>query len=289
MGGEHYYRAYILKKGIKCMRHLFFQFNRLKDSLKDKFIFLFLDYDGTLTPIAESPDKAVIPAKTMEILKGLSKNPRCRVAVISGRALKDIKNKIGLEGIIYAGNHGLEIESPKIKFRAPVPVAYKAALKKIRAILKKKLSEIKGAVVEDKGITLSVHYRLVDAKDVWLVKTIFHEVLAHYIVSDKVKIRAGKKVLEIRPPMEWDKGKIVLWLLARLKFILGEEPCIPIYIGDDITDEDAFKALKGRGLTVFVGDSGKTHAEYYLENTQEVTEFLEWVLKIKTDEHICRN
>jgi trehalose-phosphatase len=271
------------------MSHLFFQLNKLKDSLKDKFIFLFLDYDGTLTPIVETPDKAVIPRKTMEILRGLSKNPHCRVAIISGRALKDIKNKIGLEGIIYTGNHGLEIEGPKIKFKALVSMRYMAILKKIKTILKKKLSKIKGAIIEDKGLTLSVHYRLVDIKNAWLVKTIFHETLAYYIVSNKVKIRHGKKVLEMRPPLEWDKGKIVLWLLARLKFILGKEPCAPIYIGDDATDEDAFRALKNTGLTVFVGDSKSSHAKYYLRNTQEVTEFLEQILKIKTDERICRN
>ena len=271
------------------MNHLFFQLNKLKSVLKDKFIFLFLDYDGTLTPIVESPDKAIIPRKTMEILRGLSKNPHCRVAIISGRALKDIKNKIGLEGIIYAGNHGLEIDGPKIKFKTPVSMRYMAILKKIKTILKKKLSKIKGVIVEDKGLTLSVHYRLVDIKDAWLVKTIFHETLAYYIVSNKIKIRPGKKVLEIRPPLEWDKGKIVLWLLARLKFILGKELCVPIYIGDDATDEDAFRALKGKGLTVFVGDSGKTHAKYYLKNTQEVTEFLEQILKIKKDKDICQN
>ncbi|HCD37332.1 MAG TPA: trehalose-phosphatase, partial [Candidatus Omnitrophica bacterium] len=247
------------------------------------------DYDGTLTPIVESPDKAVIPRKTMEILMGLSKNPHCRVAIISGRALKDIKNKIGMEGIIYAGNHGLEIKGPKIKFKAPISQGYMTILKKIKAILKKKLSKIRGAIIEDKGLALSVHYRLVDTKDTWLVKTIFHEALVHYIVSNKIKIRPGKKVLEIRPSLEWDKGKIVLWLLARRKFILGKEPCVPIYIGDDITDEDALKALKNAGLTVFVGDPGNSHAKYYLKNTQEVTEFLEQILKIKRDEDVCQD
>lgn len=271
------------------MDHLFFQLNKLKSALKDKFIFLFLDYDGTLTPIVQSPDKAVIHRTTIEILRGFSKIPNCRVAIISGRALKDIKNKIGLEGIFYAGNHGLEIDGPKLKFKTPVSLGYMTTLKKIKNILKKKLSKIKGVIIEDKGFTLSIHYRLVDAKDVRLVKTIFHEALAHYIVSNKIKIRPGKKVLEIRPPLEWDKGKIVLWLLARLKFALGKEPCVPIYIGDDITDEDAFRALKNTGLTVFVGHPENSHAKYYLKNTQEVTEFLGHILKIKTDESICQD
>ncbi|PIW68245.1 MAG: trehalose-phosphatase [Candidatus Omnitrophica bacterium CG12_big_fil_rev_8_21_14_0_65_42_8] len=271
------------------MEHLFFQLNKLKDVLKNKFIFLFLDYDGTLTPIVQNPDKAVISRKTKEVIRSLSKIPHCRMAIISGRALKDIKNKIGLEGIIYAGNHGLEIEGPKIRFKAHVSIRYRATLRKIKSILKKKLSKIKGVIIEDKGLTLSVHYRLVDIKDVQPVKTIFHEAVAHYIISNKIKIRPGKKVLEIRPPLEWDKGKIVLWLLARLKFVLGKEPCLPIYIGDDMTDEDAFRALETMGLTVFVGGSKSSHARYYLKNTQEVTEFLGQILKIKTGERICRN
>jgi len=271
------------------MEHLFFQLNKLKDSLKGKFIFLFLDYDGTLTPIVQNPDNAVISKETAEILRKLSKNQHCKIAIISGRALKDIKNKIGLEGIIYAGNHGLEIDGPKIKFRAPVSLRYKAILKKIKIDLRKKLSKIKGVFIEDKGLSLSVHYRLVNSKGKALVKTIFHETLICYIVSNKIKIRPGKKVLEIRPLLEWDKGKIVLWLLARRKFILNGEPCVPIYIGDDITDEDAFKALKNVGLTVFVGDPGSSHAKYYLKNTQEVTEFLEQILKIKTDEDMCQD
>jgi len=271
------------------MEHLFFRLNKLKDFLKGKFIFLFLDYDGTLAPIAQSPDKAIIPVKTLDALKGLSKNSHCKVAIISGRALKDIKNKIGLERMIYAGNHGLEIDGPKLRFKAPLSMGYMAILKKIKGILKKKLSKIRGVIIEDKGLTLGVHYRLVNIKDMQPVKTIFHNAVAHYIISNKIKIRPGKKVLEIRPSLEWDKGKVVLWLLARLRFVLSREPYFPIYIGDDATDDDAFRALKDKGLTVFVGDPGNSHAKYYLRNTQEVAEFLKQILKIKTDEDICQD
>ncbi|MBU1913365.1 MAG: trehalose-phosphatase [Candidatus Omnitrophica bacterium] len=242
-----------------------------------------------MTSIVQNPDKAIIPRKTKEILRGLSENSYCRVAIISGRALKDIKNKISLDGIIYAGNHGLEIDGPKVKFKAPVTMRYMVMLKKIKGILKNRLSKIKGTIVEDKGLTLSVHYRLVDSKDTGLVKTIFHKTLIHYIVNNKIKIKPGKKVLEIRPPLEWDKGKIVLWLLARHKFILNGEPCIPIYIGDDVTDEDAFKALRDKGLTIFVGENEHSFAKYYLRNTREVTEFLGQVLKIKQGDNICQD
>lgn len=271
------------------MKHLFFYLSRLKKILKGRNVSLFVDYDGTLTPIVKTPDKAVIPQETKAVLKNLSKNRHCRVAVISGRALKDIKNKIGLKDIVYAGNHGLEIEGPGVRFKVPVSLRYKIALKRIKGILRKRLSKIKGIIVEDKGLTLSVHYRLADKKDERLLKVIFREALGYYIAGNKIKIRPGKKVLEIRPPLEWNKGKIVLWLLARRRHLPGGKNNTPVYIGDDVTDEDAFMALKDIGVTVFVGGPGKTGAKYYLRNTREVTRFLEQILKIKTDEEICQN
>ena len=271
------------------MKHLFFYLSRFKKILENKAVSLFLDYDGTLTPIAKTPDKAVIPQKTKAILKHLSKNRHCSVAIISGRALKDVKNKVGLKDIVYAGNHGLEIEGPGIRFKIPVSLRYKTALKRIKVILKKRLSKIKGIIVEDKGLTLSVHYRLMDKKDERRLKAIFHEALNFYIAGNKVKIKSGKKVLEIRPPLEWDKGEIVLWLIARRKNFLHKKNSIFIYIGDDITDEDAFMALKDVGMTVFVGNSRNSSAKYYLRDTGEVNKFLGQILKIKTDEDLCQN
>jgi len=264
------------------MTHLFLHWNKLKDEIRNKFLFLFLDYDGTLTPIIRNPDDAILPKKTKEILRELSKNPYCKLTIISGRALKDMKNIIGLEDIIYVGNHGLEIEGPRLKFKSPVSLQYKIILKKIKDVLTKKLSNVKGAFIEDKGLSLTLHYRLVDKKCTYLVKTIFHETIIHYLVANRINIKLGKKVLEVIPPLEWNKGKAVLWLLARLKFILGREVFMPMYIGDDITDEDAFKVLKNRGLGIFIGEPTKTSsAKYYLRNSQEVSMFLKQVLEIK--------
>src|SRR3989304_7268611 len=102
------------------MEYLFSHWDRLKDRLTDKFVFLFLDYDGTLTPIVETPSKAVISKEREDLLNKLSTNPRCGVAIISGRSISDIKALVGLKNIIYAGNHGLEIEGPKIRFETRV-------------------------------------------------------------------------------------------------------------------------------------------------------------------------
>ena len=135
------------------MEYLFSHWDKLKDRLADKFAFLFLDYDGTLTPIVETPDKAIISKERRSLLKKLSTSPHSRVAIISGRSLSDIKATVGLKDIIYAGNHGLEIEGPKIKFESQLSPRLKAVIRHIAEDLARRLSAIKGIVIEDKGLT----------------------------------------------------------------------------------------------------------------------------------------
>lgn len=260
------------------MKYLFENWNEIRKNLSNKYIMLFLDYDGTLTPIVESPEKAVISREPKKLLEKLSKNLRCKIAIISGRSLKDIKNMAGLKNIIYSGNHGLEIEGPRIKFESPVSPRYRSILEHINTDLTRKLSSIKGVILEDKGFSLSIHFRQVNKKQIPYVKTIVHETAIIYLVRNRIKIKPGKMVLEIRPPIKWDKGDVVLWLLARQRFYLKNKSIFPIYIGDDLTDEDAFEVLRNKGLTVFVGESKTSHAEYFLKNTKEVTEFLRQIL-----------
>ena len=102
------------------MDYIFSQFSKIKELLSNKFILLLLDYDGTLTPIVETPSKAIIHKDTRELLQKLSRSSYCKIGIISGRKLEDIKNIVGIDSIIYAGNHGLEIQGPKIKFESQV-------------------------------------------------------------------------------------------------------------------------------------------------------------------------
>jgi len=263
------------------MKYLFSQFSKIKELLSNKFILLLLDYDGTLTPIVETPSKAIIHKDTKGLLQKLSRSPYCKIGIISGRKLEDIKNIVGVDGIIYAGNHGLEIQGPKIKFESQVSPRLKSIIRNIAMDMQKRLLGIKGVLIEDKGLTLSIHYRLVSKKDMLAFDKIISEVINPYIVCDKIKVNSGKKVYEIKPPVKWDKGKIVLWLLARQQFISGVKDVLPIYIGDDITDEDAFKVLKRKGLTVFVGRPGNSKADYYLKNAEEVIKFLRSILNLQ--------
>jgi len=262
------------------MKYLFERWDALLDKLRDKFLFIFLDFDGTLAPIARTPDKAVLPKKVRAVLEKLAQDPRVKLAFISGRRIDSVKNKVGLKGVIYSGNHGLEIEGPKINFRPAVSPAYRVILERIKSDLEKKISSIEGAFVEDKGLTLSLHYRLVDKSRVAELKTIFHEAAVVYLARGKIRFKPGKMVLEVRPPVEWDKGRVVLWLLARQAFALEKKNILPIYIGDDTTDEDAFKALQNKGLTISVGRQKGSCAEYYLKSQGEVSGFLKRISEV---------
>lgn len=267
------------------MEHLFNKWDELREDFIDRHIYLFIDYDGTLTPIVEHPDKAVISEDMRHILRDLKTLPGCSVGIISGRSLKDIKRMVGLEGIIYVGNHGLEIEGPKIKFESQISSRLLSIIRNLKEELTYKLSKIKGIFVEDKNVTLSIHYRLATRSGYLLAKKIIEEVIQPFLARNKIKVSYGKKVIEIKPPVAWNKGRAVAWLLARQSFILGDHPIMPVYLGDDVTDEDAFAAIKkylpaGRqeGLTIYIGKPKDSQAKYYLRDTQEVSDFLKKIL-----------
>lgn len=261
------------------MLYFFDKWDELKEKLINKTVVLFLDFDGTLTPIVDTPNRANLSCETKEILEKLVKKENCKLIIISGRALQDLKEKIRIKDIVYVGNHGLEIEGPKIKFESKIPMHFKDCLNEIKLALKNKLSNIKGILIEDKGLSISLHYRMVSDSDLELMEKIFKEVIQSYVIKNKIKICLGKKVFEIRPPASWDKGKISLWLLAREKFIIRDSDIEPVYIGDDITDEDAFSVLKNNEFTIFVGKQKESSAKYYLKNTEEVKGFLNILIK----------
>jgi len=105
-------------------------------------------------------------------------------------------------------------------------------------------------------------------------KAAFAQITAEYASGNKIKIHPGKKVFEIRPPLQWDKGKVALWLLARWKSAFADKEVLTVYIGDDLTDEDAFRALAGKAITAVVGKRKDSAAAYYLNNVGEVARFL---------------
>src|SRR3989304_8709686 len=142
--------------------HVFSAWEDIAQRLKAaRRVLMLSDYDGPLTPIAESPEKATIPEPTRELIRSLARQSRLTVGIISGRALGDLQTMVAVRGIVYAGNHGLEIEGPGWRFIAPLADEFRPVLRLLHRVLSRALSPVSGAVVEDKGLSLTVHYRQV--------------------------------------------------------------------------------------------------------------------------------
>jgi trehalose 6-phosphate phosphatase len=231
---------------------------------------LFLDFDGTLAPIVEDPDQAAMPAESREHLLALTRRTRFRVSVISGRSLADVERRVGLRQLIYAGNHGLEIRGPGISFLEPGALSRAPRLQALGHDLKIRLRHETGSRVENKGLTLSVHYRKVREADRNRIRRIVADAVAP--VQDLFCIGEGLEVLEIRPRVAWTKGSAVRWILS-----LEDAGTLPVVLGDDVTDEDTFAELED-GITVRIGSPASTAAHYRLDFQEAVNEFLAWLV-----------
>lgn len=267
------------------MRHLFSNWQFIRDAIKKASRVLILsDYDGTLTPIVKTPELARLSPKTRFFLKALGSRPTFIIGIISGRGLRDINRLVGLNNIYYAGNHGLELRGPKANFIYPATVAYSQTIHHLAQQLEKALREIPGILVEDKGSTLSFHYRLVKPKYLRKVKGVFNEIAQPLLIRGKIRLTHGKKVLEVRPPIDWDKGKAAFWIMESLRQgkAREKERPLPIYIGDDKTDEDAFRAInKVEGLSICVGRPRRfSFARYFVRSPLEVQKFLQRLMQI---------
>lgn len=257
------------------MKYLFKALETIRKSLKGKELFILTDFDGTLAAIAKTPDQAVLPVDARILLKELSEIPQCKIAVVSGRELKDLKKLVKIPGLIYVGNHGLEMEGPKLRIHKRVSAQQQRELQKMFRLLDERLKHIPGVVIQNKKLTLSVHYRLVKETRIHDVRQIVREISVLPAWKEQFLVRKGKLVYEIVPNIGWNKGKAVLWLLAQKLFTMKNiDDLVPIYLGDDVSDEDVFVCLKKDGLTVFVGASNHFSSHYYVKNPDEAIEFL---------------
>jgi trehalose 6-phosphate phosphatase len=230
---------------------------------------LFLDFDGTISGIVVNPGDAKLDPEIRSILKTLCARWDFDVSIISGRALADVRERAGLSNVIYAGNHGLEIQSDTIRFREPQAEALRRELRCVLLQLKLALSDTDGVEIEDKALTLSVHFRRVSEHLRDWVRNVTHSTVSR---SRSFSCREGKMVLEVRPQITWNKGHAVKWI-AREVLPAGS---VPIYIGDDVTDEDGFAAIP-EGITIRVGGPTETEAQYLLPDVPAVGQFLTWL------------
>ncbi len=253
----------------KRPRPLWTNLDEFKGQLKDKKPFLFLDYDGTLTPIVDSPDRAVLPEQMRHIIRALSE--LVPVAIISGRMLEDVMQKVAVEGVFYAGNHGAEIWDREKVIVSHDVEATKEIMQDFLQRVRKMIGNISGVVIEDKGLTASIHFRNVNVKNLERVFRQFNKLADEF--REVFRFTTGKKVFEVRPLSAWNKGDAVIWMLERFA-----PERMPIYIGDDITDEDAFLAIEGRGISISVGY--RRNSDYYLKSQKEVEPLLVEILRL---------
>lgn len=229
---------------------------------------VFLDYDGTLTPIVDDPAAALLDDDMRRALARLAE--RCTVAILSGRDLADVRHLVGLPNLVYAGSHGLDIAGPggiSIQHGLDSLPALDEAEKRLGPVV----ASVPGALLERKRLSLSVHYRMVpDPGGVTRLDDAVREAAAAGL-----RVVAGKKVLDLRPDLDWDKGRALQWLLTAVQLPLPDT--LPLYVGDDVTDEDAFTALRGRGVGIVVrgeDDDRPTGAALALAGPSDVAALL---------------
>ncbi|KAF3432863.1 hypothetical protein FNV43_RR23965 [Rhamnella rubrinervis] len=267
-------------------------FDRMMKGAKGKRVVVFLDYDGTLSPIVDDPDRAFMSDEMRSAVREVAKY--FPTAIISGRGRDKVKEFVKLSNVYYAGSHGMDIMAPpKPLIKSSCDAKYngvvldkkcsevlfqpaKKFLPTIREILAKlveKTRKIQGARVEDNRFCISVHFRKVMEEDYGLLEDKVKSVVDNY---PGFHLTEGKKVMEIRPSIEWNKGHALEYLLETLGHNSTSE-VLPLYIGDDRTDEDAFKVIRsrGEGFPIIVTSKPKdTKASYSLHDTSEVLTFL---------------
>jgi trehalose 6-phosphate phosphatase len=235
-------------------------------------ILVALDFDGTLAPIAQTPEGAGLPARARAALVRLARRSDTCVAIVSGRALEDVREKVAITDVFYAGNHGLEISGPGTERVHPGALASVPAVRAAARELSRRLGDRPGVIVEDKRLTLSVHFRLVpDPRERADIAAIVRAVCASI---DGLRATDGKMLVEVRPAVDWDKGRALEYLIGA---VLDPPDAPVLFVGDDATDEDAFHIARHRGAAIVVADrpAATTAATHRLSSTEQVAELLE--------------
>jgi len=235
-------------------------------------LLVFLDFDGTLAPVVNDPSMAFMPPQTLRALTSLASLEKVSLAIISGRALPDLKARVGMPNLIYAGNHGLEISGPGLYFLHPDATKRVQALSNLSRELQSRLEHIPGTHVENKVLSVSVHYRRASADKMREIHQLTNSLVS--ASGGLFQMSPGLQVYEIRPRVGWHKGKAVGWI----RDALAKRNPLAVYVGDDVTDEDAFLALP-EGITVSVGSAQQTAARYYLEDQASLLQFLGWLIE----------
>jgi trehalose-phosphatase len=246
-------------------------FDDLTRRIGEKRVAILLDFDGTLAPIVERPEDARISTKMRAALERLGHD--CLVAVVSGRALDDVRSRVPVDDLWFAGSHGFEIRDDQGHDRSPdLGADHRERIAGVGAELEKRLAHLEGVQVERKPFAVAVHYRRASSD---AAEHAQHAARTAAEADDALRSTTGKMIVEVRPGVDWDKGSAVRTILDRAR--LDPDSSIPIYIGDDDTDKDGFRGAQSkRGLGVAVGDRFETtSAAFRLDDTEDVRTLLE--------------
>jgi trehalose 6-phosphate phosphatase len=242
-------------------RHLFDRWSEVVQRLHAaRHIALLLDFDGTIVPIQPRPELVHLSLPTRRLIGRLAKHSRVTVCIVSGRRLADLRRRAKVPGVRYVGLHGWEWDK-----KTSIPPADKI-LEQTKLLLKEQLGSLADIRLEDKGISFAVHYRGATNSAARRAGVLLRKTLKPF--GPRLHVLKGKKVWEILPPEVQGKGRAVRLLLADLP-----RGTLPIFVGDDATDESAFAVLS-HGLTIRVGKNPRTKARFLLRNPEEVKIFL---------------
>ncbi|MFH1856186.1 MAG: trehalose-phosphatase [Candidatus Omnitrophota bacterium] len=264
------------------MKYLFDNIKEIEAKIKKaKMVLLACDFDGTLAGIEALPSMVRFSQEAKKIFSLLTRNEKITAGIISGRPIAELKKitQFNNKKVFYAGNHGFEIQlSGEGKFIYPPAKESVVLLKKTALRLKQALKGYEGILVEEKGYSLSIHYRNCHKKDAVAFKKDVNRICLPFVKEGQIKLSGGKKVIEVRPPFDWNKGTALEWIEKRLK--KAGNKFLTIYIGDDKTDEDAFAKIKN-GFGIYVGRKKKRSAAgFYLPNPKQVLKFLSFLNKL---------
>lgn len=240
----------------------------------DKIVLL-LDFDGTLVPITNKPQKVILPSTVKELLISIRDNHRLCLGIVSGRRLNILKHRVGIDGIIYVGSHGWEWEIDKKRYYFRPSLEKLKALERLKQKIKKLSADFAGTFVEDKYCSFTVNFRFTE--NLALFQESFSKITKKENYLGLIKIMKGKRVYDIHPNEEWGKGHAVSQIISHLKKTYKKNNLQTFYIGDDTTDEEVFNKNQ-KITTIRVGKNRNSRAKYFVKNPKEIHKFLAFIL-----------
>ena len=237
-----------------------------------RHLLLLFDFDGTLTPFQPDPDVVSLDDEVRGLLAALALKPNSTLGIISGRRLPDLEKRLKIPGEVYvAGFHGLEIHTPGEAFMHPDAAAATATLRVIAEAIGPHLASLPGVFIEDKVFSIALHFREAEPAVRAVAQSRFMDAAREHLDSGRLRVLPGACVVELLPGVSWHKGSALQWIRERIERVHG--PTFTVYVGDDVTDEDAFRAVGPEGMTISASDRA-SGAEFFVNGPAGVKRLL---------------